>query len=252
MRATKKSTTTAAKEIIDGLHGGHVEVPPGVRELSRDGLANILRNLSVHAADVISISGPGVTEIEDSFPHGPHGPEHISSHLHFVNLTSISFPAAKSIGRWAFTHCPALTAVDFPIATRIGCGAFESCTSLVSVSFPAVTTIGVTAFARCTSLTTADFPVATRIGLGQGIDHPDGALSTVPSWMWPFFLYSNSNSTFAGCTSLKNRPKNPLGIRVCQWVGLAAYVLTFPIWAPIVICGICIASRCCTRQFIPH
>ncbi len=81
-----------------------------------------------------------------------------------TELTSVSFPAATSIGNNAFTNCTALTSVSFPTATSIGNSAFSYCSALTSVSIPMATTIGDKAFACCTALTSASFPAAASCG----------------------------------------------------------------------------------------
>ena len=80
------------------------------------------------------------------------------------NLTSVSFPAATTIGESAFCDCRSLTIVNFPVATTIGSGAFRFCLNLTSANFPVATTIGNNAFFRCDNLTSANFPKVTTIG----------------------------------------------------------------------------------------
>ena len=81
----------------------------------------------------------------------------------YAKLTNVSFPAATTIGSYAFRDCSGLTNVSFPAATTTGSYAFIACTSLTTVSFPVATTIGSYAFSACRRLTTASFPAATTI-----------------------------------------------------------------------------------------
>ena len=69
------------------------------------------------------------------------------------NLTSVSFPVATSIGKYAFRGT-SLTEVSFPNATSISSSAFNGCSKLTSVSFPNATSIGSGAFYTCSNLTT--------------------------------------------------------------------------------------------------
>ena len=79
-----------------------------------------------------------------------------------TSLVSVSLPSATSIGDQAFDSCTALASVSLPAATTIGGGAFYSCTSLASVSLPSATSIGGSAFASCTSLASVDFGATAR------------------------------------------------------------------------------------------
>ena len=79
-------------------------------------------------------------------------------------LTSVSLPAATSIGGSAFKNCSALTSVLLPAATSIRNYTFQYCSALTSASFPAVTSIGENAFHNCSALTSASFPIATSLG----------------------------------------------------------------------------------------
>ena len=81
-----------------------------------------------------------------------------------TTITSISAPAATSIGRYAFRECSSLDSVSFLSVDSIANNAFYKCTSLASASFPAATSIGNSAFYECSSLTSISFPAATSIG----------------------------------------------------------------------------------------
>jgi hypothetical protein len=78
-------------------------------------------------------------------------------------LTSVSLPAATSIGGYAFSGCKALTGVSLPAATSIGSSAFSGCKALTGVSLPAATIIGDYAFSHCEALTSVSLPAGTSI-----------------------------------------------------------------------------------------
>jgi hypothetical protein len=79
-------------------------------------------------------------------------------------LTSVSLPAATSIGYAAFQSCSALESVNLPVATSIDSSMFRDCAALASVSLPAATSIGVYAFQSCSALESVSLPAATSIG----------------------------------------------------------------------------------------
>jgi hypothetical protein len=81
-------------------------------------------------------------------------------------LETASFPAATTIGQYAFYGCLMLKTAYFPAVTDIGLMAFGECDVLETAHFPAVTTIGPDAFWGCDALETAHFPAATTIGAG--------------------------------------------------------------------------------------
>lgn len=57
-----------------------------------------------------------------------------------IDADLTSAPRLRSLGEWAFAHCPALTAVQMPAAlASVGKGAFFDCASLVSANFPPAT-----------------------------------------------------------------------------------------------------------------
>jgi hypothetical protein len=86
----------------------------------------------------------------------------------FLNtaLTSVSFPAAETIGQQAFYGCTALTSVYLPAANTTGDAAFYNCTNLTSVDLPAAAVIDWNAFDGCTALTSVDIPSAADIRNG--------------------------------------------------------------------------------------
>lgn len=80
-------------------------------------------------------------------------------------LTSVNFPACRSIGSSAFQNCRSLTGTKFPVCTSIGIAAFQNCTQLTSVNFPACTRIETSAFYYCSSsLSYVNFPACSYIG----------------------------------------------------------------------------------------
>jgi hypothetical protein len=98
-----------------------------------------------------NITLPGITILSDES-------------FSYATLTSVTLPAATTIGRWAFTDCTALTTVDLPVAVTIGLAAFSGCTALTTVDLPVTVTIGLATFSGCTGLTAVNLPVATSIG----------------------------------------------------------------------------------------
>lgn len=74
------------------------------------------------------------------------------------NLTSVNFPAVKTISDHAFARCPSLTTVSLPIATSIKLYVFQGCSNLTSVNFPNASYIGGYAFTSCNNLTTVICP----------------------------------------------------------------------------------------------
>jgi hypothetical protein len=79
-------------------------------------------------------------------------------------LAALAFPAAESIGRYAFYNCYSLTEVSLTAAESIGQYAFCNCYSLTEVSLPAAKTIEGSAFYNCFNLTSVSLPVAETIG----------------------------------------------------------------------------------------
>jgi hypothetical protein len=111
-------------------------------------------------------------------------------------LTTVSFPAAVSIGFDAFSGCDGLTTVSLPTATSIGDAAFYNCDALITISFPAATSIGTDAFNGCDDLETVSLPEATSIGTYAfsgcaALDEVDLFAAT-----------SIGNNAFSGCTGL--------------------------------------------------
>jgi hypothetical protein len=91
--------------------------------------------------------------------------ESIGNYAFYSNpLTTIEFPAATTIGMYAFNWCNSLTNVSLPKATTIGAYAFNCCSKLSSVSMSAATEIGSNAFQSCNALSELSLPAATKIG----------------------------------------------------------------------------------------
>ncbi len=133
-----------------------------------------------------------ITEFEDSEI------EVIKSYAFYFcsALTSISLPAATSIGGDAFYSCSALTSVSLPAATSIGYSAFYSCSALTSVSLPAATSIKNNAFRECSALTSVSLPVATSIG-----DRAFSSCSALTSVSLPAAT-SIGEEAFSNCRSM--------------------------------------------------
>jgi hypothetical protein len=102
-----------------------------------------------------SISGSKVVTVGDSAFYFAGGNN---------TLAEVSFPAATSIGIYAFAGCSALTGVSLPAAISIGNNAFAGCSALTELNLPAATSIGDYAFYGCGTLTDVDLPAATIIG----------------------------------------------------------------------------------------
>jgi hypothetical protein len=93
-------------------------------------------------------------------------------------LTSVSLPAATTIGNSAFSYCTSLTSVSLPAATSIGDSAFYDCSNLASVSLPAVISIGDYAFSDCTSLSTLTLGASPPI-LGSDVFYSANSAFTI-------------------------------------------------------------------------
>lgn len=78
-------------------------------------------------------------------------------------LKTANFPAATSIGTYAFADCSYLETVNFPVAKSVGASAFRESSRLETVNFPVATSVGANAFQICSRLKTANFPMATSI-----------------------------------------------------------------------------------------
>jgi hypothetical protein len=93
---------------------------------------------------------------------------------YFTALTSVTGENVTTVGEFAFGALSSdaqtqyglttLTTVNFPNAITISRFAFYNCTSLDTVNLPKVETIGLNAFAECKALTEISFPEAIDIG----------------------------------------------------------------------------------------
>lgn len=116
-------------------------------------------------------------------------------------LTLVNFPNAAdrngtpAVGAYAFADNAALTSVSLPAAQTIGEGAFSGCTQLGSLTVTAATSVGAYAFAQ-TALTAISLPNVQSIGAfafsGTGIT----------SLELPASLASVAERAFAGAANL--------------------------------------------------
>ncbi len=81
-----------------------------------------------------------------------------------ATLTSVSFPAAKSIGAYAFAGNGLLLDADVSAAESIGEGAFDGCSRLASLSAAAVQSLGSYALRGTSALTEVTLPALTELG----------------------------------------------------------------------------------------
>ena len=138
-----------------------------------------------------------------------------------TTITSVSGPAAASIGNYAFGSCTSLTSVSLPEATSIGDYAFQSCTSLTSVSLPAATSIGNYAFRRCESLPSIELPSAVSIGNGAFYVDYDSNRGYYPTALTSVSLpaaTSIGSQAFYECSKLKS-----LSIPKVETIGSLAF-----------------------------
>ena len=77
-------------------------------------------------------------------------------------FTTISLPAAKSIGFRTFEKDALLESVSLTSATEIGSYAFSKCSSLKSVELPNVVNIGSYAFEQCYTITKIELPSSLK------------------------------------------------------------------------------------------
>jgi hypothetical protein len=116
---------------------------------------------------------------------------------YFTALKEVSGRNIKTIRYGAFYGCAGLTSVSFPAATSIGGGAFEGCTSLTVVNLPAsLTSIEGNPFPNCRNLTT--------ITVAPGNTHykaQDGMLLTIGGTL---IAYPSASGTIilSGITSI--------------------------------------------------
>ena len=70
----------------------------------------------------------------------------------YTEVSSVSFPAAKSVGYGSFYFCEKLKTANFPLVETVGDRAFSDCSLLEELNLPMVTDTGTYAFGFCTSL----------------------------------------------------------------------------------------------------
>lgn len=103
------------------------------------------------SSDLVSVSLAEVGSVERWFPAS-------------INLTTVSFPLAKSIAAHAFHGLYKLSFVSLPSAEVIGQYAFYGCSKLQTISLPSAKKIDQAAFYLCTSLQIATLPSIETIG----------------------------------------------------------------------------------------
>lgn len=79
-------------------------------------------------------------------------------------LTTVQFPACKTINDYAFYKCNKLVNISFPSCETINANAFAYCYSISTASFPNCKTVAMSGFAQCYSLTSLNLPACTNIG----------------------------------------------------------------------------------------
>jgi hypothetical protein len=166
----------------------------------------------VETVDDYAFSGTGLTSV--SLPAAETIGDGAFQVCH--NLTTLSLPKVETIGDWAFYGCTGLTSVSLPAAETIGDWAFYGCSGLTSVSLPAAETIGYVAFAGCSGLTSLSLPAAETIG-DQAFEGCTGLTSLIlPALkaIWGFSGYTSLTSltlpavetigerAFEGCVGL--------------------------------------------------
>lgn len=117
------------------------------------------------------------------------------------NVTAVSFPLAKTVGKNSFQSCSALTSADFPSATVIGDAAFNRC-GLSAVSFPEVKHISKQAFQSSNSLASVDFPKVESIE-----DMAFSSCKLLEEINMPNLertIFDVTGSTFGTCTALSS------------------------------------------------
>lgn len=110
----------------------------------------------------------------------------------YSSLTSVSLPAARTIGALAFTLNASLETVDLPAATSIGASAFDSCSALTTVSMPAVQSIGAYAFNQTHYVESVRFGPLTGILSADAFPH------------WTFYAVDGSTPLQPTAANLKN------------------------------------------------
>ena len=120
-------------------------------------------------------------------------------------LLSITIPnRVTSIGTTAFSGCSSLQTVNIPNSvTSIATSAFSGCINLQTINIPtSIKSISAFVFSGCTSLHTIYLPDGiTSIGNSAFFNCPNISFIAIPSSVTNLDI---SNSSFLGCTNLKN------------------------------------------------
>lgn len=109
-------------------------------------------------------------------------------------LTSVSFPALKSVGNAFLMDAATITTIDLPALTTVGDSFLRSTTALTSVSFPALTSVGGW-FLINSGITTISLPALTTVG----DDFLTG--NTITSLYFPVLTTIGDNFMLAGASS---------------------------------------------------
>ncbi|MFI3327802.1 MAG: leucine-rich repeat domain-containing protein [Rikenellaceae bacterium] len=116
-------------------------------------------NFSYNTA-LVSIFSDDVTHIgSNAFA----GEESHSSNTMYINLQSVSFPNATSIGYYTFSRCFYLTDVNLPKLETVPQYAFSDCWGLTEIELPSATTIEAYAFRHCYALQRAQFAQGAEV-----------------------------------------------------------------------------------------
>jgi hypothetical protein len=81
-----------------------------------------------------------------------------------TTLTTVEFPGAQTIGRYAFAYCTALSTLSIESLITLEYTVFRGCTALQAVNLPNAEQIGNEAFRNCTALQTLFVPKAVHLG----------------------------------------------------------------------------------------
>lgn len=105
-----------------------------------------------------------------------------STFANLVDLTS-SFANVTSIGAGAFTGSTSLRQISFPAAFSLGDFAFGTCTSLATMSFATnLTSVGTTPFLNVASNGTGSFDIAMQTGSGAPASASIQYLKVTKGW----------------------------------------------------------------------
>ncbi len=120
------------------------------------------------AISALSTSGRSISvtfaNLEAIPAYAMFGTEESSTSFASSALSSVTAPAAKSIGDYAFYYASSLSSVSLPEVESVGNAVFCNCSNLSSINLPSATTIGDDAFYYCIALKEIDLPEVTTIG----------------------------------------------------------------------------------------